>query len=842
MQSVRLPILLVSLLLLSVVPLTEGNSAGKYNQSSGCSCHSTSGTTAASVSISGLSSSYTPSTTYTLTISVSGGVSGSNGGFSLDINKGSLSSGIGFAVNVDSAGTSATHSITGSNQRSWSVDWTAPASGSGQATINVAGLTANGNGQNGGDRWATAVYTLPEAGAAPNTPPTATNVLLGPTGAVTTSTLTLSYTYSDAENDPESGTTIEWFRDGVQLSLTGTTASPSLTSKHQEWYAVITPSDGDDAGTSVTSNILTIANSIPTMDAPSIVPATPETDDELTFTASGSDADQDTLSYETRWLLEGVVISELDNSQSVPSYATRSGENWSMDTRANDGEANSSWQTSQTVQIGGTVENTAPSVSSVVIAPENPLTGDDLSFSYTYADAENDVETRHEVEWYRNGQLDDVFKGSGIPASSTEKGQIWNAKVRVNDGAAWSAWTSSNQIIIGNTAPITTTLEVSSSSLTTLETTEITFEHFDIDGDMMSNSEVIWLKDGVRISSLDGSTTLPAESTEKGQVWTVLVRAGDGSLLSENTLSHDVTIINSAPSLTIEFSENPSAINALNATIATSDVDDDAVTTTTKWYRNGFLESSLENQTNVPSVLLGPGQEWSIEVVAHDGILSSSPTFHSITIANLAPIAELLQDSAPSWIGEKTTLDASGSNDLDGRVVSYQWTWSDTNGASGTGTGQAFTFMPTAAASVNLLVTDDMGATAAATTLVVPVQGPTISNLEASPLGQDIELTWAYEGPNASFNIERNGAVIATVDSMMYSDEPLVAGETTYTIRPILDGVAMQDGSTDTVSVQVEPVLEQVDSSTPLSASLIGFLLLLIGVAALSYLLMDRRD
>jgi len=84
--------------------------------------------------------------------------------------------------------------------------------------------------------------------------------------------------------------------------------------------------------------------------------------------------------------------------------------------------------------------------------------------------------------------------------------------------------------------------------------------------------------------------------------------------------------------------------------------------------------------------------------------------------------------------------------------------------------------------------------------------------------------------------------VIATVDSMMYSDEPLVAGETTYTIRPVLDGVAMQDGSTDTVLIQVEPVLEQIDSSTPLSASLIGFLLLLIGVAALGYLLMDRRD
>lgn len=842
MQSSRVPILLVSLLLLSLAPLTEGNSAGKYNQSSGCSCHSTSGSTAASVSISGLPSSYTASTTYTLTISVTGGVSGSDGGFSLDISQGSLSSGIGFAVNVDSAGTSATHSITGSSQRSWSVDWTAPTSGSGQATINVAGLTANGNGQHGGDRWATAAYTVPEAGAAPNTAPTATNVVLGPSGAVTSSTLTLSYTYSDAENDPESGTTIEWFRDGVQLSITGATASPPLTSKHQEWYAVVTPSDGDDAGTSVTSNILTIANSIPTIDAPSIAPSSPESDDELTFTVGGNDADQDPLTYETRWMLEGVVVSDLDNSQSVPSYATRSGENWSMEARASDGEATSSWRPSQTVQIGGSLTNTAPSVPSVTITPANALTGDDLTLSYTYADADNDVEASHEVEWYRNGLLDEVYKGPGIPSSSTEKGQTWNAKVRVNDGAAWSTWTASNQVTIGNTAPITTSLVVGSLVLTTLDTTEIVFEHSDVDGDLMSNSEVIWLKDGIRDASLDGSTNLPAESTEKGQIWTVQVRAGDGSLLSENMLSQDITIINSAPSLTIQFSEGPSALNALNAIIATFDDDNDAVITSTKWYRNGFLESSLENQTTVPSLLLGPGQEWSIEVIASDGMAWSVPTFQFTTIVNLEPFAELLQDTTPSWIGEKTTLDARGSSDLDGRIVSYMWTWSDTNGASGTGTDSTFTFIPTSAASVNLLVTDDMGATATTSTLIVPVQGPTVFNLEASSLGQNIELMWSYDGPNASFNIERNGVLIATVDAMMYSDAPLIAGETAYTIRPVLDGMAMQDASSDTVSIQAEPVLEQVDSSTPLSASLIGGLLLLIGVATLGYLLIDRRE
>ena len=41
-------------------------------------------------------------------------------------------------------------------------------------------------------------YQIPEAGAVPNSPPSASNALLGPSGATTSSTLTLSYSYSDS--------------------------------------------------------------------------------------------------------------------------------------------------------------------------------------------------------------------------------------------------------------------------------------------------------------------------------------------------------------------------------------------------------------------------------------------------------------------------------------------------------------------------------------------------------------------------------------------------------------------------------------------------------------------
>ena len=842
MRSVRIPVLLVTLLLLSVVPLTEGNSGGKYSQSSGCTCHSQSGSTAATVSISGHPASYTPGSTYTLSISVTGGVSGTDGGFSLEASHGSLSTGPTFSVNVNSAGTSATHSITGSNQRSWSVDWTAPSAGTGQATLSVAGLTADGSTNNNGDRWATATYQIPEAGAAPNTAPTASNLILGPNGATTTSTLSLSYTYNDADNDPESGTTIDWFRDGVQITNSGTTVAPSLTAKNQEWYAVVTPSDGMDAGTSVTSNILVIANTIPTVGSPTVQPSSPETDDDLSYSASASDADQDILTYETRWLLEGSVISDLDNSQTVPSYATRNGENWSMEVRVDDGEATSSWQAAQTVQIGSVVQNTPPAVSTIDISPLTPTTIDALSVAYVYDDADNDAEVRHEIEWYRDGVLDTVYQGTSIPSTSTEKGQTWSARVRVSDGNAWSSWAETTTVTIGNTAPQATALEVSQTSLTTLESASITIAQTDIDGDAMAAPNVVWLKDGVRITALDQSLNLPSEQTSKGEQWTVQVRANDGVDLSENTLIATIAILNSAPFASLELNDDASSLNELNAIISTTDPDEDAVTYSVDWYRNGFLEASLANQTSVPIALLGPGQLWSAEVIAHDGETSSSPVLKTVTVLNIAPTPFITNPTPTIWIGEVLTLDGSDSTDTDGRIVTFSWSWADTAGGSGTATGATATFTPTTITTVQLTVEDDSGDQASTTFSFTPVQGPTIQDLDWTLTGQLIDFTWAYDGPNASFSIERNGIVLDSVTELNYVDTPLTSGDTVYTIRPIIEGVALQDGASSTVTVQVPATIDTTSSEDGLSGSILGIVLLLIGVGSLSLIFLERRD
>ena len=316
-------LLLVSLLLASTIPTSFGYSNGVYNRgSSGCNCH---GYNVVTVSMSGQPSSYNPGTTYTLQISVSGGGSG-NGGFSLDVNKGSFSTGMGImAVKVNSAGTSATH--TTNSYRSWSVDWTAPSAGSGSAQFDISAVAANGNGGTGGDSWGDTTITVPEGGTPPqNNLPTATNLQLFPSNPVTTDTLTLTYTYQDSDNDPEGNTQIRWYQDGVLVPSRNdqTTVPSSLTTKGEVWNVTVIPNDGTDDGAPAHSSTLAVVNSIPVVSSAEITPTDALESDDLSLIHTSSDADNDVRTVSaTEWYVDGSKVSAFDGDTTFPSVAIR---------------------------------------------------------------------------------------------------------------------------------------------------------------------------------------------------------------------------------------------------------------------------------------------------------------------------------------------------------------------------------------------------------------------------------------------------------------------------------------------------------------------------------------
>jgi hypothetical protein len=84
--------------------------------------------------------------TYTLTITVTGGPSGNKGGFNLKASAGILTNP---GANTQIVSGEATH--TNPNSRSWMVDWIAPDASISSATFFYAGNAVNGNGSNAGD-------------------------------------------------------------------------------------------------------------------------------------------------------------------------------------------------------------------------------------------------------------------------------------------------------------------------------------------------------------------------------------------------------------------------------------------------------------------------------------------------------------------------------------------------------------------------------------------------------------------------------------------------------------------------------------------------------------------
>ena len=845
MNRRALAMVLVLLVLLGSSPLTQGKSAGMQKQSSGCNCHSQSGSTAATVVVTGYPTQYTAGVTSTLTITVSNGVSGSNGGFSLEADKGSLTAPFSFTVSVNNAQDSATHSSTGTSQRSWDVDWTAPSSGSGIATLSVAGLTANNMNGNSGDRWATASYQISEAGAVPNTAPVVSNVMLGPVGATTTSSPALSYVYSDSDNDPESGTQIQWYKDDVeQIGLQGLTLSASATSKGDEWKATVTPSDGSDAGTPQTSNTLIIANSIPTLTTPTIQPANPTSDDDLTFSSTSSDNDADQVHFDIHWFLEGVLVSELNDIETLPSFATRSGESWTVELRANDSENTSQWQSSSAVVIGAGQTNTAPVASSVVLGPATIYTTDDLSVNYIFTDIDGDLEVDSEISWFLNNAPFTFAENSRtLPSSFTEKGQNWFAEVRVNDGTEWSPWSSSNTLVVENTLPITVSLSLSHTEAKTTDSVTVEFTQSDIDGDGESGSEITWWNNGVQQSSLTGQITLPSEATSKGEMWTVMVKAGDGTGMSEIALSANVTVINSAPTASFIISSNVTALGPLNLTITTDDVDGDDVETEIMWYRNGFLEGSLTGEISVPTLLLGPGQTWAAHVTPTDSEAASGATaIKTITVVNIEPTAQINVQNEVIWIGEWTTLDAAQSSDVDGRIVEATWSWTDATGTINSDSGFEIHMIPLANMVVTLTVLDDMGSTATAELQLSAVQGPMITDFNTESKGKSVVLEWGWNGPNATFNILRNGILIGTTASESYTDAPLFAGETSYAIQPQIGDMTLVAGTSGAQTIMIETAAAEAPGPSSTGGLVSGILFLLIGIVVSGFALIGRRD
>ena len=801
-------LLLVSLLLASTVPTSFGYSNGKYNSgSSGCGCH---GYNVVTVSMSGQPASYNPGTTYTLQISVSGN---GNGGFSLDANKGTLSAGgVGImAVKVNSAGNSATH--TTNSYRSWSVDWTAPSAGSGSVQFDISAVSANGNGGTGGDTWGDTTITVPEGGAPPptNDPPTASNLQLSPSNPVTTDTLTLTYSYQDSDNDPESGTQIRWYKDGQLISSRNdqTTVPSSMTAKGESWNVTVTPNDGTDEGTPVDSYAIGIDNSIPVINSAEITPTDALESDDLSLIHTSSDADNDarTVSY-TEWYVDGSKVSAFDGDVTIPSVAIRDGDVWYAKIKVNDGEVDSDWFTTPDVTIGS--DNTPPTMVSVSISGGPFTTSDDLQATAQATDVDNDALT---YEWDWPGTMGAV-SSSTLPSFYTSKGESWKVKVRVTDGEVYSDWLESNAVVIQNTAPVLSSVTIEQDEIYFENESTYTYEASDVDGDQLQVSES-W--------------------TRNGDILTLTLSVYDNQMEYSNTLSDSVMIVNSLPTITHDGPTSQSALVDLSPEIESYDANGDVVTTTWSWMRNGFTTD--DNGSTISANRLAAGDVWTAVITPNDGDDDGIPLMVDFTITNTAPTAVL---SSPENLikGAHVTFSAMDSTDIDGAVVKAIWS------VDGAPVHQGMTYTTTMPSQLNLVVRvfDDLGASDEVSDSFLGTAPPKAMDVKAKLDGSDVVLTW--KGQSEEWAVVYNGEVIETTSDLTYRHTPVVEGKHNYSVLTVIDGQVIQDDGTGTsTSIEMSTNLVPESPGPSETAGLVfSIILLLVGLIGVGFSFMPRRD
>ena len=347
----------IIMLLLALAPSIEGKLSGKHNSSSGCTCHYGGSATPGH----NFPSTYTAGQTYNIQISVQGGVPGSQGGFSLDVDKGAYSNN---GQGVQFAGTSATH--TDPTQRNWNFDWTAPPAGSGPVSVALATLTANGNNANTGDSWGTTTHSITEM--VTNQAPSASDVQVfssstsSKTNVVEDTSIGISYTYSDPDSDPEqsASTEIRWYKNSViqQMYNDNNPLPASAISAGETWHATVAPHDGTTLGSAVQSNSITVDAVLIPNNAPTV------TNFEITAATSGSnvpvnedlwlgyvydDSDGDSESGTTiRWFKDTVEQATWNDVTTVPSSATSVGDSWNAKITPSDG-----------IDMGITYETTA---------------------------------------------------------------------------------------------------------------------------------------------------------------------------------------------------------------------------------------------------------------------------------------------------------------------------------------------------------------------------------------------------------------------------------------------------------------------------------------------------
>jgi len=291
---------------------------------------------------------------------------------------------------------------------------------------------------------------------------------------------------------------------------------------------------------------------------------------------------------------------------------------------------------------------------------------------------------------------------------------------------------------------------------------------------------ITWSVDGAEVADLADLPTVPADRTNKGEVWSVSVVPYDEKDRVGEAIGTEVTVVNTAPVAAVTLEpEAPTTNDALQASVTGEDADDDVIAYSWTWLRDGE-DAGIDSDT-VPAAETSKGEVWTVQVTPNDGDVDGQMVEAQISIDNATPVAQGVT-LAPTEVYEETVLvaTATGSDD-DGDELTWRYTWflndvavPDEDGDSLTGAA----FSKGDQVHVEAVPFDGIieGAAVRSDSLVVLNTPPSLESAVIDPTSAaaDAEFTctgtgWAdVDGDPESlrFSWEVNGAVVGSRDTL----------------------------------------------------------------------------
>jgi hypothetical protein len=285
-----------------------------------------------------------------------------------------------------------------------------------------------------------------------NAAPVTSNLIISPSSPSSIDDLTASYNYFDADSDPESGTEIIWFKNGVlQAALNDTlVVSSSYTADGENWNFQVLPFDGTDHGSWTTSPAVVIGsmgNDPPEIQDISFNSNNPTTIDDLEvfYVYYDSNSDPEGLTM-VQWFTNGVEVTSNENQTTFSSDFFVKGDVIFVIITPYDGvDYGLSYNSSDFTGLI-TIINSIPVVTGigfifehVGITPVNAsrdfvIDDEPLRVDYTFEDVDTDPDESI-IHWYRNGELQDQYTNlTTVPAESTSPGETWLVIIIPHDG------------------------------------------------------------------------------------------------------------------------------------------------------------------------------------------------------------------------------------------------------------------------------------------------------------------------------------------------------------------------------------------------------------------------